>query len=417
MKDGFEKILIELFCILGPLGNLIPIMPSIASFRFYYLILFIGVLYFLCKHRFQLEFMRTIINFFPLILLMFISSSIVYIVFDNNEAAAENPMIRFGLLLFLFIFTIQSGYIVRRFTYVEKIKCIFLYLSGYYLSMVFGYIFFIGFYAGVLSIDFISQFEVLTQMGYGILRFSPGSYPNEYGIVSSYVLSLITLLIYEKPKMKIKTIYYNNIFLFIMYLLTIVALFLATTRAAYISYFITLLYLLSGRNSFIGNIKRGCVFAIVLSTLFLVVQNYVYDIFSIIEVGYNSIDNKDSSFYQRVIAWENWYKEFSHYWIFGVGFGRASDIHNTYLQLFFELGIVGALIVGTYSVVGVFSLMNKFKKNEDIFLKKICVIGLMHVLWFAMSNHNINHHLTWFVIFTLYMIPEKGIKNNIEHTE
>jgi len=327
---------------------------------------------------------------------------------SNINAEAENPIIRFSLLCMLWSFTIFIGNKVRNLSDQENKKYILVYLTGYIVSMFFGYMFHFGFYMGKIGIETIEKFEVLTQMGYGILRFSPGSYPNEYGIVSSFTLSIFTLLLYKRTSLIGMGIYRYKKFLLCMYLLTLIALFLTTTRAAYIAYIFSLIYIFSTMGNWI---KRAKAFLILLALgiiFIFITQNSMYDVVGILEIGCNSFVEREASAYERIIAWERAYDEFLEQWFWGIGFGQAAQIHNVYLQFLFELGLGGSLVLGIYALSGIYIGFQKLKKSRDIFIQQVFVIGIIHILWFAMSNHNLNHHMTWFVILLYYMVSTKN---------
>lgn len=411
MNNTIDKYLIQLFCFLGPIGTLIPLFNNINSFRLFYVILIVGVVYFFYKSSENKNAIRKIICYLPIILLLGMSAIYSQLIYISSEDIGNNSIVRFFLLLNLFLFTVFIGNKIRKVSYEEKIKCILIYLTGYFISCICGYVFFIGFYAGFFSLDFINNFQVLTQRAYGLLRFSPGSYPNEYGIVSSYSLSIITLLLLNKNAIKIKNIYANRVFLTCFFFLALIALFLTTTRAAYIAYIFTVLYLCFDRKNIKKTVIRFIKIILIIGGIMYLVQNYIYDIFSIINIAFSSLIDGDttSSAYARIYSIEDSYQAFLDNIFLGIGFGRAIiyNIHNVYIQLVFELGLIGMLFLGMYFLVVVYKLMILFKNNNEEILKDIAIIGLIHVLWFATNNHNLNHHLTWFVFFSLYMLDYK----------
>lgn len=409
MNSKTDSLFIKLFCFLGPIGSLIPIV-SIKAFRFYYFIVILGIIYFFMNFNKNKQAIKTIMYSYPIILLIMISSLLAYLDI-TSDIEVENPVIRALLLISLFIFTVFIGNKIKYLTDNEKFRYIFLYLSGYLVSLFFGYIFFVGYYTNIISLNFISTFQVLTQMGYGLLRFSPGSYPNEYGIVSSYVLSLITLLILRKNQIKISSIYINKKFLLILYLFVLVALFLTTTRAAYLSYIFVIIYLCILKGDILSKLKRILVIVIGFLVLGFIVQVYFFDIYEIFQMAYNSFSDKDASAYERFFAWEVAYEKFLDNYLWGVGFGTLSNIHNLYLQIVFEFGIIGTTFIGIYLLVIIYKLIYLLKNHKNDFFYDMSIIGLIHILWFAMSNHNLNHHLTWFVIFTIYMLNSNLLKN------
>ncbi len=407
MNIAIEKSFIWLFCFFGPIGNLIPILPFIEAFRFYYFILAVGVIYFFINYKKNIHAIKTMLYSFPVFCILCLSALFSYMQLSNINIEAENPIIRFLLLCMLWSFTIFIGNKVRNLSNEENTKYILVYLTGYIVSMLFGYMFHFGFYMGEIGIETIEKFEVLTQMGYGILRFSPGSYPNEYGIVSSFTLSIFTLLLYKRTSLIGMGVYAHKKFLLCIYLLTLIALFLTTTRAAYVAYIFSLIYIFSKMENWIKKVKMILILLMLGITFIFITQNSMYDVIGILEAGYNSLTEQDSSAYVRIIAWETAYDEFLEQWFWGIGFGQAAQIHNVYLQFLFELGIGGSLILEIYALSGIYISFQKLKKSRDMFIHQVFVIGIIHILWFAMSNHNLNHHMTWFVVLLYYMVSTK----------
>ncbi len=98
--------------------------------------------------------------------------------------------------------------------------------------------------------------------------------------------------------------------------------------------------------------------------------------------------------------WQNAAAVCGEHLFWGTGFASLTNLHNVYLQLFFELGIVGSLLlVGSLALATLEGYARYKRAPRDPFLAKVRVVGLIHVLSFALSNHNLNHHLTWFVCF------------------
>lgn len=402
--ERLENLLIKGFIFLGPIGNLIPIWSDMHSFRFFYLLLPIGAIVFLVNAKKTAKSLQRLKICLPLIFYSILSAFITAALYDSAMIDSDNPILRVTLLLFLFLFVLFASEIVEKYNAEEKITLVFLYIKGYAISLIIGYIMFIGYYLGTFSLSALEPFHVLVQMGYGLLRFSPGSYPNEYGIVSSFVLSILTFLLMQKNK--VQDIYKKNIssqfLLYFLWIGTIVALFLATTRAAYIAYLLTLFYLCCAGAGIFTMIKRFLWVVIIGLFLLILCQIYIYDVIGIFTVGYETFSDENASAYERFNAWNEAQEKFEGLWLFGLGFGMANGIHNVYLQSAFELGIIGVvLLMFTMGFLAVYE--SNHKKNRNDFLMVVRNIGLIHVLWFAMSNHNLNHHLTWFCILLCYV--------------
>jgi O-antigen ligase len=381
IRLNVPEFLIFAFIALGPLGNILTPFFLPDSFRTYYFLL----------PFFPLLFKRvtkSAVLFFPLFIYCFISAAYVEMFSHPNEPF---PLFRFFLFFCQFYFVIGAAAAITDIRQILKI-----YLNSYFVSLLIGWIFFIGFYLKFIPLATIQRFEVLTQFAWGLLRFSPGSYPNEYGIVSSFVLSLFTIAYFEKEK-SIIDLKRNWFFLF--FFLTFTAFLLATTRAAYLSYFISMIYLLwkseHRRKNFI---RLTSIFSIPVFTLLL----FNINIFTILFRGFSQKLYEGSSL-ERYAAWTSAVEKGTESPLFGLGFASLTNIHNVYLQLLFELGIVGLVILAI--CLFIFMIDRRPQFEGPSFLNKVRVIGLIHVLSFAATNHNINHHLTWFV-FLLFLTKQ-----------
>jgi O-antigen ligase len=401
-----EYKFIKAFCFFGPLGNLIPIFPQISSFRFFYLIASIGIVYFIYNLKRNNNAICQIKYFIPIYIYMLISCMIYVSYHMDTLYKSENPIFRFILLSILFLFTVFSGNIIYNLSIKERLYIINVYIKGYLISLICGYIIFIGYYMGLISFDLIKKIEVLPQLGYGLLRFAPGSYANEYGIVSSFMLSIITILILNKNiRTSLNYKILNKIFsLLIIYILIIIALFLTTTRTAYISYIVSLMYVLIYNYNIKRFLSNFFKIMLIFIVIFSIVQIYIYDIWNILITGYIGLFDKDASAYARISELESLKNYFLDNLILGTGFGSVSGMHNLYMQFLFELGLIGVcILIIIFMIIIYLVIYTKREKINNSFIKLISNIGLIHILWFALSNHNLNHHLTWFVILLCYM--------------
>lgn len=392
-----QKLAIQAFVALGPLGNLLT--PSVfpAAFRFYYFILLAFPFFFT---RFYEKQLKLLICCIPLLLYCIPSALSVEI---NKSSEEPFPLFRFFLLFFHFLFVVGASSFVT--TIQEKYELITLYLKSFFISLGIGYIFYIGYYLNWISFPFIERFSVIGQFAYTFLRFSPGSYPNEYGTVASFVLSILTLLLL-KPSDEIKLKKKSLIFFFA---LTFFALILTTTRAAYLSYFLSLLYLCWKTKRFFVPL---C-WSLILFLLILIFANY-YEI-NLLELflfAFNLADFKTGSLGERWSQWTVAFENFQDHIVFGTGFASITNLHNVYLQILFELGLLGAVVlVSTFFFRILYGPVRFLQQSPESLFSTIKILGLSHILWFAFSNHNLNHHLTWFVLF-LFFIPVNKMKES-----
>jgi O-antigen ligase len=311
----------------------------------------------------------------------------------------KNPFSRVIIHNLISSFFILSAWIALNSSVVFKWRIIQNAVNGFTITLIIGFQIYFAVLAGALPMEFYEKINVITQFGYGFLRFSPGSYPNEFGVMSSYFCILtICLIIYNSPFFKKKYLYF-------VFLLSFIGMALATTRAAYLSFAVSFLYLFTS-----VTVKHKIKFAffsmliIVASTIFVpdTIFQYAADI---LEKGYDSAVNSAGSVESRYVAWEDAWNLFKDNLFFGVGFENPaiSMAHNTYLQFLFAFGIIGAVF---FLLPVFFVICYIFKKQYENISNRydkpyrdLAIIGLIHILTFALTNHNQNHFLTWFTIF------------------
>lgn len=402
------------FAFLGPIGTLIPLPGVPPSFRFYYLMLIPGILLFVVSGL-RRQTARNLLILSPVLAYMLISSFYTWLSYQGSYDSEEgNPVVRFLLFAVQLVFTICAGAEAATFDHEQKLRVVGIYLRGYFVSLIVGYIFLVGFYTHHLTIAFLTHFEVLVQWGFGLLRFSPGSYPNEYGIVSSFVLAVLTLLLVRRRDAA-------NISLVLgmratlprlitAFLLTLGALFLSTTRAAYVAYVLSLFYIALCQHR-VGRSILFLLSAVGAALVLLASVQPFFNVIAILKGGYYAFFSEHNFANGRLNAWETALQLFLQHPFWGAGFGSVDMMHNVYLQLLFGMGIIGfTLLLLTALAMGMRArgltfakLQTKPPDAQEWLLRRIAVIALLHIFWFAMSNHNLNHFLTWFGVLLAMM--------------
>lgn len=411
--------IIAWFAFLGPIGTLIPIPGAPPSFRFYYLMLVPGICLFAASGL-RRQTVHNLLILSPVLLYMLLSSFFTWFYYQGAYDAEEgNAVVRFLLFAVQLVFTLCAGEEAWAFSPERKLRVLGIFLRGYFVSMIVGYVFFIGFYTHHLSAAFLSHFEVLVQWAFGILRFSPGSYPNEYGIVSSFVLSVLTLLLVRRRDLAHCSLVFGGRAtlprLLIAFLLTLGALFLATTRAAYIAYLLSLFYIAIAQRRF----GRSVLFLISVTAgglLLLACIQPFFNVIGIFEGGYRAFFAEHDVGNGRLEGWRLAFGLFLQHPYWGAGFGSVDMMHNVYLQLLFGTGIIGfTLLLLTALALWARARALSFERLQteaplasEWLLRRIAVIALLHIAWFAMSNHNLNHFLTWFGVLLAMMSYRRG---------
>lgn len=385
----------------GPIGNAIPILPMVPGFRFYELIVFLGVGYYLYNINEDKKAMKNILLLCPFLLYVMFSALVVSI-YRAPESMGDSLILRAVLWISFFIFFICLGERAIKFSKLDKELIIVRYLQGYIVSMFFGYVLFIGYYLGLISFDILEWVEVLPQEGYGLLRFAPGSYANEYGIVSSFALSVMTYILLNSRYIdKVNEKFGGKKIYIVLSLMTFIALFLTTTRAAYVSYFVVLFILIITSKS-----KKAKIYSLIFMGLIILVLSYIqeniFDFMGILEVGYDAFINNEGSSAERLYMWNMAWGDFVEQYLLGCGYGTLAFLHNIYLQIIFEMGFIGVMLLILPLLYFTYNYI-KIKKESSELLIATTYIGLFHVLWFGMSNHNLQHHLTWYVVLLMFL--------------
>jgi len=395
-----------LFVFLGPLGNLLTPAFFPLAFRTYYFVL---PLFFLYYGFFTLAFLKNFSFFLPFF--FYCLASVAFMELSFQESSKE-ALFRFFLLFSQFAFVLGFAFYLRNhLSFSVKNKLVNLFLLSFFISLIVGYIIFFCYELKLISFEVAERFTILTQINFNLLRFSPGSYPNEYGLVSSFALSILTLFVIDKKRSE--QVFKVNIWLLrTLFVLTFLALFLTTTRAAYISYVLSLIYLSMVYRAIDSVLLKVSLFCM---TCALIIGFFGVDLFAILAGGIKAISFNEGSTGERFEIWAEGFEKFIEHYFVGLGFSKMANdefnIHNLYLQLGFELGVIGIILLigGLLLFIGSnipqlkMLFFKKFMDEKEIISNRVIVIGLIHVVWFAFSNHNLNHFLTWYVFLLIFI--------------
>ena len=408
--DRCRFSLVNLFVLIGPLGNLLVPSGFPHAFRSFFFVLPFAPFF---LSRLERREMKMLLVSSLLLFYILVSSYCIHFTVSHDYAS---PFFRAMLLLGEYFFTFGVVFFLKK-TDISKtiIYLVRLYLYGVFLSLLVGYFLFFGFYLNHLSKSILMHFCVNMQFAYGLLRFSPGSYPNEYGTIMSFALSVLSLLLGERKHLA-NQIGLSKYFAFLLYCLCLIALFLSITRSAYLSYFISLCYL-----CLVSKRMRHYVFVLggYCILILFALKGVFADFLILILTGFIKISLYAGSVGERMQKWKIALQGLSDSPILGKGFGYFFDTHNVYLGLFCELGILGTLLLIGVLLTHLLPHKDKIKKllfkryvccHYELFANRIIVIGCIHIFWFALSNHNMHHHLTWFVflLLNLYLFKDEA---------
>ncbi|MCB1109353.1 MAG: O-antigen ligase family protein [Chlamydiia bacterium] len=384
-----QRFLIYCFVFFGPLGTLLTPSFMPYAFRFYHFLLVLSPIFFI---NVKMKEWKTVLAFVP-----FLSYCLFSAYFTHNKAFHRDayPLFRCFLFVSQCVFMFGAAFCLR--TRDEKERLIRLYLAGFFISLVIGYIFYIGFYTGNISFETIHHYSVEAQMGWGLLRFSPGTYPNEYGNISSFVLTTLLLLYARKPRF----------LTFVFAGLTFIAFLLTTTRAAYLSFIVSMIYLCMTSLPMRKLVAKICFIGL---AFLLILKAYSIDFFTIFAKGVKTISLTYGSTGIRFNEWVKGFEDLNAALFLGNGFGSNILAHNVYLEILFEVGLIGSLLL-------LITLFYYFGEHGHRIRKMLAnrtthaeiIVGMIHILLFAASNHNMHHHLTWFVflLFNMFLFSDR----------
>ncbi|MCH1920495.1 O-antigen ligase family protein [Shewanella sp. A3A] len=411
MKLGM--FLIFLIAFLGPTGKFFIPLAGVASFRLFYIFSFLFLIYYLFFLGRNIKTYKTVLLVFFLYAILLVSI-FINIGSYNYESINMNPVVRVSIhatLIFSFFFL--SEYLNVRGC-VAKVKYIKFTFYGYILLLFLGFFVYFLYISGLISESLYSSFNIISQEAYGYTRFTPGTYPNEFGTMASFFTASFIVMILNFNQCAAFKFIDNKVILWCVCVVSFLGFILATTRSAYLTFIISIIYIVARLS-----IVKALYFVvgttiIILSFLFLVDDSFLTQITGLVNAAYSSAASGTGSISARYEAWDYAYYLFSESPFLGVGFGNedVALIHNVYLQFLFGLGVVLFPIYFLVFFISSLYVRNKItisdddgilNKSDRIFFRDIMWVGVIHVALFATNNHNQNHFLTWFVFSLVIM--------------
>ena len=157
-----------------------------------------------------------------------------------------------------------------------------------------------------------------------------------------------------------------------------IALFFTLSRGGIISFFAGLFVF----SLFVFTTEKSRMKLLPIFLFLLVLA--VYLLFFGVSPALDKFMHSETSTQSRFVAWQGTLSAFTHYPVFGSGFGTFQYIfkayqpenlrmywvhaHNDYLELLLELGIVGTLIVGIFFIVLFRTIMKIQWKGKEVYL-------------------------------------------------
>lgn len=192
-------------------------------------------------------------------------------------------------------------------------------------------------------------------------------------------------------------------FLIIIILLT--AIYTTYSRGSWLAFYFGGLFFLSIVNK--NKIRLSLVFIASLILVFIAYNFYTNTDYTI---------NLDSRFVTWKIVLSAMENNINHV-LYGVGFNAFDDIifpyfgelktkmaHNYFLQLYAEMGIIGAGIISAFWVKIMLDIFKRFKNSIDKFSKSLNLGALLYVytvFWVSIFQHNYHAPVLKILLFTI----------------
>ncbi|GEM_PF-2897028 len=319
------------------------------------------------------------------------------------ETAAEHPVIRalvIGNAMFGFYFI--GNFITEIAEEIDVSRILDITFYGFMTVFVLGGTLYLLVSQGVVPASLYTHFVSLQQSGYGYLRLSPGTYPNEFGVLCSFFACYAF----------VKYAFESRAWTIAAAMLFVMGIFLTSTRTAYITFvigFATIFVLFPSARFKARMLLLSLVggFFVVLGLRFI-----GFDLIEVITVGYQAALNTDAgSLAKREDIWLAAIEHFNYVPGLGVGFESptASYLHNLPLQMLYGLGLWGLLLL---ILLFVAFFVSTFRDSDApvawqspitmLRFRLLRLVLLEHVVLFGLTNHNQAHFLTWF-LFALFI--------------
>lgn len=341
-----------------------------------------------------------------------------YILSGNIESFA------YWSVCLLLLFLAKSKNICKNISYK------FLLLSGIFI--IIGQcvqLFLPNLYYSKIATLFINQDQILYwNNNYGLAGFT---YQLDSTAITLLVSEAVLLYMfvfnrYEKRKVL------NILFLIII----IVGIFLAGKRMVFIiSIFIpTLIYLLTEKNSS-KKVKRTLYIVVFLCLILVIfINNLQYfsntRFFGRFARTFINLENSIDVTTGRNNLYKFALSAFYDHPVFGIGIGKfmsytgsETAVHNTYLQILCEQGIIGLTLFLVPLIVILISTIVAVRKDyweekDKIYLKISLFLQLSYLLYGLTENVNINMFgfITYFIAVAMYISSREFLKNNRKYS-
>jgi O-antigen ligase len=319
-----------------------------------------------------------IYNFIPIIILL-----VFFIPSLFSDEIENNPTRYFFNLFFLIIITVS----IYNFINNEKnLKTTFNYIFiSYLVSLLFGIFQQIGYYLGIYNPnDYIGFHSTFVDFYGPFLRISPGTFANEYGQIIQTIC--ICLVIYFSKHNK------GNLFLYFVFILSLIALLINFTRISWIIFasFLILFF-----------IRKHTLKTIFSTSLILVVLFYLENKFGLLSYFYildrifeilNLSEGTSSGI--RFNQWVESLGKYENNYLIGLGLGSRIETHNIFIEILSETGIIGLFGLMTFYLSLLFYSYKNYKIRKDFYSYSILLTMISNIV-FDITNHGLYHFIFW----------------------
>lgn len=373
---------------LVPLGKLVYFhVPGLIGFKLVFLIwsiiclLFLGYLFSTKRSGFHRLTVLTIFLFFPFLSLM-LRGNFAELIYYSADNQVDSLGARFIALMFLMIFSIAIFDLSLR-RGIELVLRFFL--DGVMMALFIGIIIFALVFMGMIGVADLEPLSADTHIVGSIYRFNPGGNVNEFGLIAIYGLLWARFAYPFASKFK----------QFAIYGLLIFALFFSLTRAAWLAYAGSLIVMAlvsgHGRKLLFVGASSFAIFTYFIYQLNNELANIVVSRFSFDggPSGEERLNKIASAF--SFNAELNWLEL-----LFGKGWATNLYLHSVPLQLIYEIGILGFLLITGTLVWTFFKLVMRARQKVPGALESLgCLVAYCI---FSSFHHTLYHMQTWFIL-------------------
>ena len=383
----FEKFLI-LSVALIPIGKLIYFpVPGMYGLKFAFifgaLMAFIWFMYIGIHRSAQVLFLAA---FFPVLSLLYIQNYDWIFLYQLNEQQTDSSLLRLVsyLALLLYSATIYTAILRNKALYIKFAD---YYVIGTLLASLVGFFIFYWVLKGSLSYAGLEPISagvhIVNIGGISFYRFNPGANVNEFSMILAYAIFLMPFTSFSKKT----KLWLASLFLLLEFATLTRAAWLALVLSSFVAFF------------FLSRLKRNFKYLFITLTIFVIIFVLIYQVSDQVRFLLESRTSMDigASGQERL---EKFAYVFNHLYesnfrlLFGYGWATNMYVHNVYLQLLYETGMLGLIL---FMVAMLLYTKNVFLMHKGTF-KAALIACLAFIAVVSLMHHILYHMQTWFVL-------------------